>query len=101
MHGGAAPQVKAAADRVTLASLVGPALVRLAAIIDDPDTPAAAAVAAIREVLSRVAYGEALSQEQLIDGLQTELERLLAEADVTGAEADEQLLAAGFRPRWQ
>ncbi len=35
MHGGDAPQVKAAADRVTLEELVGPALARLKDLVED------------------------------------------------------------------
>jgi len=53
-----------AADRVTLNSLVAPALLRLVDVIEDPETPPAAAVAAIRLVLDKTNYGEPLSPDR-------------------------------------
>jgi hypothetical protein len=55
MHGGSAPQVKAAAaDR--LAAMVDPALTELNRIITSPDVTDAVRLAAIKDVLDRAGY---------------------------------------------
>jgi hypothetical protein len=84
MHGGAAPQVKEAARRVTLERLVGPALVQLGHLIADPDVSDAVRLGAIRDVLDRTRYGEPIPWPVM----EVEIERQIAElkADMTPEE---------------
>ena len=53
-HGGAAPQVKAAAD-ARIAALVDPALIQLARLIDSAETDAVK-LAAVKDALDRAGY---------------------------------------------
>ena len=78
MHG-ANQQVRDAAHRVLLTDLVGPALARLADLLEDRDTPPAVVLAAIREILTRTGYGEPLSGAALMDAVDAEIARLEAE----------------------
>jgi hypothetical protein len=60
-HGGAAPQVKAAAEARVLKALVPPAVNRLAELIQQRDSPAVA-VRAINSVLDRTGFGRGSSR---------------------------------------
>jgi hypothetical protein len=98
-HGGAAPQVKEAAARVTLTTLVGPSLVRLADIIEDETTPPAAAVAAIRTVLDRTGHTEPriFTDRELVEMLEAEIverESLLSADELAAARARQAAIAA-------
>jgi len=59
-HGGQLPNVKAKAARVLLEELVEPALIALRDIVTDKKQPAAARVAAARDILDRTGYKPAL-----------------------------------------
>jgi hypothetical protein len=58
MHGaGKGSPGREAADRIVLSELVGPALLTLHDLLDDPSTPPAVRLYTAREVLNRVGYG--------------------------------------------
>ena len=56
IHGGAAPQVQAVAARRVLEALIGPALIQLRRIVEDPSVSDAVKLAAIRDILDRTGY---------------------------------------------
>ena len=56
-HGGAAPQVAAAAARRVLEALIAPALIQLREILEQDDTPPAVRLRAIRDILDRGGLG--------------------------------------------
>ena len=86
MHGGAAPQVKRAAEE-RLRELVDPALNRLTKLIEDES--AGVALAAVKDVLDRAGYGPKQrieltirqQAEKLAADLGLDVEELLAEAE--------------------
>ncbi len=79
-HGGAAPQVKAAGARRVLEELVGPALVEMAAILNDEKTPAAVKLGAIKDILDRTGFKPVQQLEVLTIGVvEAEIARLEAE----------------------
>jgi predicted nucleic acid-binding protein len=80
MHGGAAPQVKEAADRVLLEQLIAPALIRLKELVENPETSDAVALAAIKEVLGRTLY----SEDRHLTAQDIEREIQLREAEKAG-----------------
>jgi hypothetical protein len=95
-HGAAkGTPARAAADRVLLSELVGPALLRLRDMIESPDTSDAVALGAIREVLTRTKYGEPISGAVFEEALEAEIARL--EAEMTDEELAE-LRARSGRP---
>jgi len=65
MHGGAAPQVKAAA-RERIAAFVDPALDELNKILQGKATPAPTRLAAIKDILDRAGYQAKISHN--VDG---------------------------------
>jgi len=86
MHGGAAPQVKRAAEE-RIRELVDPALNRLAKLIDDLSAPVA--LAAVKDVLDRAGYGAKQrieltirqQAEKLAADLGLDVDELIAEAE--------------------
>lgn len=80
VHGGSAPQVKAAAARRILEGLVGPALVALKDIVTDPSIPENVRLAAARDILDRCGYRPPVQVEVLTIGIvEAEIMRLEAE----------------------
>lgn len=80
IHGGAAPQVKAAAARRVLEALVGPALIKLRELLEDEDTPAHVRFAAVKDILDRTGYKPVEQVEVLtMDMIEREIARLEAE----------------------
>jgi hypothetical protein len=80
MHGGSAPQVRAAAARRALEKLVDPALEKLEGLVEDAETPHAVLLAAIRDILDRAGLAAPKKHEVLtLDILDKELARLDAE----------------------
>ena len=55
-HGGAAPQVRAASARRVFEALIGPALMEYRNIIEDPKTPPAVKLAAVKDLFDRTGY---------------------------------------------
>ena len=56
VHGGAAPQVKAAAATRVLEALVAPALIELRGLLQNPETPAGVRQRCIDSILDRTGY---------------------------------------------
>jgi len=82
MHGGGAPQVKAANARNLLKALVSPALAQLKLIVDNPKTPPAVKLAAVRDILDRTGHGAVKHSEITVlslDVVNAEIARLEAE----------------------
>jgi hypothetical protein len=77
MHGGAAPQVQAAAEE-RLRALVHPAITRLAQLVDQTEFPSVA-IAAVKDVLDRV-QGKAGESIAIAHSGTVTLEGLLAAA---------------------
>jgi hypothetical protein len=93
-HGAAkGTPARAAADRVLLSELVGPALLRLQDLIQSPDTSDAVALGAIREILARTRYGEPISGAVLDAAMEAEIARL--EAEMTDEELVERRAKTG------
>jgi len=81
-HGGAAPQVKAAAARNILEALVGPALAKMQEILNDPDTPPQVRLAAVRDILDRTGFKPVTQMEVLTIGvIEAEIARLEAQME--------------------
>lgn len=81
-HGGAAPQVKAAAARNILEALVGPALAKMREILNDPDTPPHVRLAAVRDILDRTGFKPVTQMEVLtIGAIEAEIARLEAQME--------------------
>ena len=79
-HGGAAPQVKAAGALRVMEALVGPILVEIARIIQDPDVADTVKFAACRDILDRTGYKPVQQLEVLTIGMvEAEIARLVAE----------------------
>ena len=79
-HGSAAPQVKAASARRVLEALVGPALMKMRDILNDPHTPPAVRLAAVKDILDRTGYKPAQTVEIItIGAIEAEIARLEAE----------------------
>jgi len=79
-HGGRAPQVKEAAARRVLDSLVHPALVELRDLIENDATPPGVKLQAIRVVLDRTGFVPSKPIEIITeDALDREIARLTAE----------------------
>lgn len=80
IHGGSAPQVRAAGARRVLEALVAPALLQYRDIIEDASTPPAVRLAAIRDLLDRTGY-KPVEQIEFIsdDMLEREIARYEAE----------------------
>jgi len=82
IHGGSAPQVRAAGARRVLEALVGPALVQLRRIIEDPNVADPVKFAAIRDLLDRTGYKPPAQVEVLtMDMVEREIMRLEAELE--------------------
>ena len=80
IHGGAAPQTQAASARRVLEALVGPALVQLRRLIEDPKVSDAVKLAAIRDLLDRTGYKPTERVEVItMDMIEAEIARLEAE----------------------
>ena len=76
-HGSAAPQVKAASARRVLEALVGPALIKLRDILEQPDVPPSVRLAAIKDILDRTGYKPAQQVEMITMGMvEAEIARL-------------------------
>jgi uncharacterized protein (UPF0147 family) len=56
MHGGKAPQVRAAAQRRILENLVTPALATLRNLVTDPNVPPNVKLGASRDILDRTGF---------------------------------------------
>ncbi len=79
-HGGAAPQVKAAGAMREMESLVGPVLVELSRIIQDPDVSDTVKFAACKDILDRCGFKPSIQVEVLTIGMvEAEIARLEAE----------------------
>ncbi len=78
-HGGGAPQVKAAAHRRELESLVGPALAEMARILEDSSVPDGVKFSAVKDVLDRCGFKPSTVVEVLSIGVvEAEIARLEA-----------------------
>ena len=79
-HGGAAPQVKAAGALRMLEALVGPVMVELARIIDEPDVSDSVKFRACKDILDRTGHRPTEKVEVLTIGVvEAEIARLEAE----------------------
>ena len=81
-HGSGAPQVQEANARNLLRELVGPALSQLKLIVDNPKTPPAVKLAAVRDILDRTGHGAVKHSEITVlslDVVDAEIARLEAE----------------------
>ena len=80
MHGGGAPQVKEANARNILKALVSPALAQLKLIVDNPKTPPAVKLAAVRDILDRTGFGATRHVEVVtLDLIDAEIRKLESE----------------------
>ena len=89
VHGGSSPQAKQANARRMLAELVGPALTQLKTIVDNPKTPPAVKLAAVRDILDRTGHGAVKHTEVTVlsgDIIDAEIARL--EAELAGYDPD-------------
>lgn len=78
-HGGSAPQVKKKAHEVVLNDLIGPAILKLSDLMNDPDVPAAVQLRAAAEILDRSGYEEGY----VVTG--ADIDRLIAELEAEEA----------------
>ena len=82
VHGGSSPQAKKATARRMLEELVSPALSQLKLIVDNPKTPPAVKLAAVRDILDRTGHGAVKHSEITVlslDVVNAEIARLEAE----------------------
>lgn len=80
VHGGSIKRVKDAAARRLLQELVGPALAELRKIVENPKTPPAVKLAAVRDILDRTGYGATRHVEVVtLDLVDAEIRRLESE----------------------
>jgi len=80
MHGGSSPQARKAGARRLLEELVGPALSQLKLIVDNPKTPPAVKLAAVRDILDRTGYAATKHVEIVtLDLIDAEIRKLESE----------------------
>ena len=83
IHGGNTPVVRAAGARRVFEALVAPALMQYRNIIEDPTTPAAVRLAALRDLFDRTGYKTPTQIEFLTDAMvEAEIARREAELDL-------------------
>ena len=79
-HGGAAPQVKAAGALRVMEAMVGPVLVEMARVIQDPTVSDTVKMTTCRDILDRTGYKPVQQLEVLTIGMvEAEIARLEAE----------------------
>lgn len=81
IHGGAAPQVIAVAARKVFEQLVGPGLVQYRKIIEDPATPPAVRLAALRDLFDRTGHSKPAQIDVRLTDAQVEREIALRLAE--------------------
>ena len=82
-HGGSAPRVRAAGARRVFEALVAPAQLQYRNIIEDPSTPPAVRLAALRDLFDRTGYKTPTQIEVLTDAMvEAEIARREAELDL-------------------
>ena len=82
-HGGNAPQVRAASARRVFEALVAPALIQYRNIIEDPTTPAAVRLAAVKDLFDRTGHKMPVQIEVMTDAMvEAEIARREAELDL-------------------
>ena len=83
IHGGAAPQVQAAAARRVLDALVTPALIELRKLVEEESTPKPVKLGAIKDILDRTGYKAPTQFEGTLtmDMVEREIARLEAELE--------------------